>query len=209
MNLVCFSNNTAGGLVCDLLNNSTSEFDGYKTTGSAHNAFKISDTSTVQWSVDVEQWRKLVERFKNSDMWMGTHLHPSGIPDIKVFDKVLAITTETRESKLYRWLRYYHGWWCKANPQWQESDNLSAKDQIRELAKNVFVEFTAYPGCWNVEFSDIVNGRFIKENSLNQHYFYNWKSSNSFLNYTSDSWAYLRFYEAEWELINGSPYHYT
>lgn len=208
MNLVCFSNNTAGGLVCDLLNNTSSELNGYKTTGFAHNAFKISDTPTVQWSVDVEQWQNLVKKFKHSNIWMGTHLHPSGIPDIKDFNSVLAITTHTRESKIYRWLRYYHGWWRKDNPSWQETDDLSCKDQIRELAKNVFVEFTAHPGCWNVEFSDIVDGTFVRQNDLNQNYFHNWKSANSFLNYTPDVWAYCRFCEAEWELSHGLPYRY-
>lgn len=55
MNLVCFSNNTAGGLVCDLLNNKQSMSDGYKIRSKEHNTFKIDDTPSIQLTTDVKK----------------------------------------------------------------------------------------------------------------------------------------------------------
>lgn len=207
MKLVCFSNNTAGGLVCDLLNQKTSAISGYKTAGPEHNALKIGDTPTIQRKVDQSLWASAVER-NRSDVWLGTHLHPSGIPDRLMFEQILAITTETRQSKLYRWLRYYHGWFKNAHPGWMESEELHTIDQIRELAKNVFEPFESFPGCWNVEFADIVTGKFVSEHRLDIHHFNQWQKANDFLYDSSDSWAIRCFNEAEWELANNKPYKY-
>lgn len=209
MKLICFSNNTAGGLLCDLLNNRTSDMTGYRTEGPHHSAFKVGDAPGVQWSVDTEIWNSRIIQNQNFDCWLGTHAHPSAIPDIQVFDKVIAITTMSRSSKLYRWLRYYHGWWKSHNPQWRETNDLVDIDQMREMAKNVFVEFTPHPNCWNIEFCDIVDGIFVEQQGLNLEYFHKWKSSNQFLNYDTKEWAYLRFCEAEWEILHKKPYKYT
>jgi hypothetical protein len=208
MKLVCFSNNTAGGLVCDLLNNHTSSMVGYRTDGLYHNAFKIGDVPGVQWTVNPSDWTKAVSRNREMDHWLGTHLHPSGVPDLSIFTDVIAITTCQRQSKIYRWLRYYYGWFQSEHPEWVESDDLADIDKIRELAKNVFEEFTPYHGCTNVEFADIVNGNFTSSQNLDNDHFQNWRNANSFLDYYSDSWAYQRFCEAEWELSNQMPYKY-
>jgi len=207
MKLVCFSNNTAGGLVCDLLNQKTSIISGYKTAGPEHSAFKIGDTPTVQRTVNPILWGEAVKR-NNLNIWLGTHLHPSGIPDRSQFQQILSITTETRQSKLYRWLRYYHGWFKNSHPDCTESNDLSRIDQIRELAKNVFEPFESFSGCWNVEFEDIVNGVFVTEHGLDIQHFNQWQKANDFLYNLSDSWAIQRFNEAEWELTYKRPYKY-
>ena len=207
MNLVCFPNNTAGGLVCDLLNNTQNLHDS-KTTGAEHNAFKFDDdTATVQTQVDVSQWNRRVEQLAHTDLWYATHLHPSCIPDPTVFNNIIAITTTARSSKLHRWLRYYNVWFKNAHPTWTEDDSLGKIDKIRELAKNVFVEFAPCNGCENIEFSDIVSGQFVQNRGLNADYMHRWLTANPWLTDT-DSWATQRFNEAEWELQNHLPYRY-
>jgi hypothetical protein len=208
MKLVCFSNNTAGGLVCDLLNHQRSGINSYRTTGSAHSAFKLGDSPGIQWSVDPVTWQQQVDRFWGTDHWMGTHVHPSGIPDLNPFQQIVVISTESRRSRLYRWLRYYHGWFCHHDPHWVESDDLVSIDRIRELAKNVFDPYTPHPGCWNVEFEHIVSGQFVADHGLDHEYYQQWRNANQFLYSSANSWAVQRFHEAEWEILNQKPYRY-
>jgi hypothetical protein len=208
MKLVCFPNNAAGGFVCDLLNNKQSAMVGYKTVGSEHSLFKISDTPTVQFSIDTDKWNQRVAEWKLLDLWVGTHAHPTAIPNLTEFDKIIAITTQSRLSKLYRWLRYYHGWFLTEYPNWIENEELDTIDKIRELAKNVFVEFSPVAGCINIELEDIINGIFVTSYKLDQEYFLKWLQANPWLNIDSETWAIKRFNEAEWELQNNQPYKY-
>jgi len=209
MKLVCFSNNTAGGLLCDLLNRKTSKFSGYKISNLEHSAFKIGDTPTIQTQINLHAWQSRIDRYKNQSEWFGTHAHPSCIPDLSVFEEVISITTVTRKSKLYRWLRYYHGWFKNAHPDWQESDSLEQIDKIRELAKNMFEVFLPHDNCKNVEFEDIVEGKFVKEFDLDIEHFSNWKTNNTWLyNFKDADWAVQRFCEAEYEIATGVPFKY-
>jgi hypothetical protein len=207
MNLVCFANNTGGGLVCDLLNNKFN-INSYKTANIEHSKFKIGDTPTVQFLFDIDQWNRIVDNNREFDSWGGTHIHPSVIPDLSIFNRVIAITTHSRNSKLYRFLRYYHGWFCTEHPNWTEDNSLATIDKIRELAKNVFVEFVEHPDCENIEFEHIVNGNFVTNNNLNIEYFTKWKLSNPWL-YNIPEWSAKRFNEAEWELTHKKPYRYV
>ncbi len=208
MNLVCFSNNTAGGLVCDLLNNKQYSADGYKLNSIEHSILKVGDSAGVYRLVDLTLWNQRLLTLKKG-IYYGTHNHPSCIPNLVQFDNVIAITTSTRESKLYRWLRYYHGWFKSTQTNWIESQDLEKIDKIRILAYNVFEEFEPHPNCINIEFADIVSGKYINENKLNIDYFNIWKERNPWL-YTenNESWAVKRFIEAECELLNNMPYRY-
>lgn len=210
MKLVCFSNNTAGGLVCDLLNNKQPMINSYRTTSGEHSVFKIEDTPTVQTTIDVDKWNQIITAHKNSDVWFGTHAHPGCIPNFDMFTKVIVITTESRQSKVYRWLRYYHGWFKSTHKDWFESDELDKIDKIRCLAKNIFHPFMSWnhPNCHNIEFEHIVSGKFVEINNLNTDNFNLWKKHNPWL-YPVDetSWAMNRFIEAEYE-TSGSPYKY-
>lgn len=210
MKLVCFCNNTAGGLVCDLLNGKDSLVTGYKTNGPEHSYLKLGDTSTVQYTVDNSHWDELVNKHKGTNAWVGTHCHPNGIPNIDSFDKILIITTESRESKLYRWLRYYYGWFCHTYPDWYETDELERIDKVRELAKNVFPPFVSFPGGLNVEFADVVAGKFVSDHGLNKEVFSSWKERNPWLtDHVTYKWGVDRFNEAEWELLHQKPFKYV
>lgn len=210
MNLVCFSNNTGGGILCDLLNNKTPNMNGYKCTGVEHSLLKISDSSTVSREVDSKRWQQVIIQLLSNDAdnrWVGTHYHPSAI-SLQSFKTTIAITTESRESKLYRWLRYYNGWFKTIEPDWQETSNLDQIDRIRCLAKNVFEPFESHPQCTNVEFADIVSGEFIYKNNLNKEHFAVWQQNNPWLYNDNNTWAVDRFNEAEYEIINQTSFKY-
>jgi hypothetical protein len=194
--------------VCDLLNSHTNPMLGYKTTNAEHSAFKVGDSFTIHTDIDIDMWNQRISKYSHTDSWLGTHTHPTVIPDLSKFDKILAITTSSRKSKLYRWLRYYHGWYLTAFPDWKESDSIESIDKIRELAKNVFEEFVPHPLCINIEFEDIVNGNFVTQYNLNKEYFDQWATNNHWLYQDTKSWAVCRFDEAESELSNGTPFKY-
>lgn len=208
MKLVCFSNNTGGGLLCDLYNNKIGNLEGYKTNGPEHSTFKLGDTETICTSVDIVKWNSRVSSFYSSPQWFGTHLHTDYIPDPSKFERIVSVTTETRHSKLCRWLRYYYGWFKVNHPDLEESSDLVVIDKVREFAKNVFVPFHKSSIGETVEFEDIVNGRYIAQNNLNMDYFKKWQQGNDFLYNYNNTWAYLRFLEAEYELESGLPFRY-
>lgn len=212
MKLVCFSNNTAGGLVCDLLNNKLPIMIDYKTDSVQHKVFKIDDSPTIITEISDKNllvWNELVKKKKNLNLWYGTHYHPSCIK-LEDFKSVICITTLTEKSKIYRWLRYYHGWFKSEYSNWIEDETIEKIDKIRELSKNVFVEFKPHPNCKNIEFEDIVNGKFVMENNLNQTYFELWKENNQWLyeENLEQSWCVQRFFEAKWELETNQSFRY-
>ena len=209
MNLICFSNNTAGGLLCDLLNGNRVQLEDYKTIGHAHSLMKIGDSPDIQTSIDHNEWNKRIGLYKNYTFWAGTHCHPIGIPDLSVFDQIICITTEHRQSKLLRWLRYFQGWYKHTHPDFQENDSLETIDKIRELCKNVMISYNAHPTCINVEFYKIVNGDFVRELGLNEKEFKKWQDKNHFLyTHSVNDWAVKRFNEAEYEVVNQTSFRY-
>ena len=50
-----------------------------------------------------------------------------------------------------------------------------------DIATGVIEDFEPHINCTNVEFSDIVNGKFVRDYNLNLDYFNKWKELNSFL----------------------------
>ena len=181
MNLICFANFTAGGLLCDLLNNTTSKINGINLkTNLAHSFLKINDNGRVCRTFNKDFWDKrlngnkillLVTETLNKDLssfYVGTHSHPSCIPSeyLNKFNKVISITTETQESKFFRYVRMCHG----------------LKDTVPEHnVYNVIESFESSANCINIEFKDIVNGKYILENNLNYEYYKIWREANPFL----------------------------
>lgn len=209
MKLVCFANNTGGGLLCDLLNQTRSRFEGYKTSSSEHSMLKITDTPWIEKKFDQESWNQTVNYIVLKDKWFGTHYHPSIIPKLDQFESVIAITTETRQSKLYRWMRYYYGWFKSVHPEFVESDDIESIDKIRCLAKNVFMPFEAHPKCINYEFSKLVDASLIYDLQLDSEYFIQWQQRNPWLyDFNTFNWAVQRFNEAEYELSTNTSFKY-
>lgn len=182
MKLICFPNYSAGGLLCDLLNNTVSEIVGMTMVGNMpHNIFKSYDNGRVCRTFDESFWLAEIEgirsgkgtaRYKfqifDQNLWFGTHCHPSCIPDyiFAQFDSVMAITTERRSSKFFRYLRTCHAFPTQ-NP--------------KHLAINTQEAFESNIKCVNIEFEDIVNGKVVDDYKLNDTHFNNWKNANKFL----------------------------
>jgi len=185
MNLVCFPNFTAGGLVCDLLNNTVNQFEGITLQNNlAHHLLKSGDNGKVFRTFDSAFWDKEIELFKKekhpyseeaigrdlSNFYVGTHCHPSCIPDnyFSQFNKVISITTERTESKLFRYIRMCYG--------------LKQQYNLPEHNARLVVEsFEQDSRCSNIEFNDIVNGKFVTDYNLNLIHFEQWKNLNNFL----------------------------
>ena len=209
MKLVCFSNQTAGGLLCALLNKySKLNLRGYTIPNPEHDFLKITDTPSIESTFNKSLWYQKLSKGLFQNSWVGTHYHPSIIPNLKDFESVICITTETRQSQLYRWIRYYNGWFVANTKDWQQTDDIDRIDRVRILAKNVFIPFTSHPYCTNIEFTDIVNGKFIIDRGLNTEQFEEWKQVNPWLYDNEETWAIKRFNEAEYEIINKKPYIY-
>jgi len=175
MNLVCFPNYCAGGLLCDLLNNKTTSLVDSTLPSVEHNTFKQNNFGfRVQRVFDIKLWNKKVNMYREqpiyNDTYFGTHIHPNYIPDLKVFNKVMVITDLTNLSKWYRFLRIFH-------LHLKNTDEHAVKDLLIQL-KDTFVD---HNDCKNIEYCDIVNGEFVIENKLNVEHFNNWSKANSWL----------------------------
>ena len=179
MKLVCFPNFAAGGLVCEILNpiDSVDFVVGITFNHNVHhNLMKIGDNGKVYREFDEAQWQARLLKVSrlpptHQKMWLGTHCHPSCIPEkyLNQFDEVMAITTETRLSKYYRFLRYCH-------------DHVIGKQYTPEtIAHFVMESFESNPRCINVEFQRIVDGTWATEMNLNNNKYLLWRELNSFL----------------------------
>jgi hypothetical protein len=204
MKLVCFANQTGGGLMCDLLNKEeSSRYNKYHITSATHGMFKTGDTGGVHRIFDEAAWLKSLDKLneklsKNqipSDaMYFGTHCHPSCIPEkyLSMFDEIIAITTETTNSKLLRFVRIYNGIIKILGGSWDgppdgytiQDDSFYFTEKVDEIKARCYLsldEFESNSNCTNIEFEDIINGKFVNDNQLNNNIFNTWKEKNSFM----------------------------
>lgn len=170
MKLVCFPNQTAGALICDLLNNKISKLDNGQVKSVEHNFFKIGDNGIlVQRKFDKEKYYNKFKHYNSLNwtkgVWYGTHIHPNYIPNLNEFENVLCITDETIESKWYRAVRLY---------EMEFSPDMTFITHLKDT-------FVNHKDCINIEFSDIVSGKFVKDNNLNIEHFERWRQQNSYL----------------------------
>ena len=174
MNLVCFPSFTGGGLVCGLLNERFTPIDGMTVNSKEHNIFKTGDNWKSPYKEYLKElWDYNVKIYGRTRYWFGTHCHPSVIECLASFDKKIAITTTTTTSKYYRFLRSYYIYF---------QNNTDPEFNMDGLVSNILNdEFEPHNDCTNIEFSDIVDGTFVKEYNLNLDYFNIWKEKNIFL----------------------------
>jgi len=119
---------------------------------------------------------------------------------------VIAITTTSYRSKLYRWTRAYHHYYSKSIP-WTSLQGQDRIDKEKETAKNYLKSFDPvfHANLVNIEFSEIVENstefRQLVNNEKTNNHLERWKNINKFL-YEDDIWnsaPFKRFYEAELE----------
>ncbi len=215
MNLICFSNQTAGGLLCDLLNGANySVFNLYQINSPTHAAFKIGDRQNVYRTFDEQAWTQKVAKLDRwtadqlKNLWVGTHCHPSCIPNkhLQMFDKIIAITTENNRSKLLRFIRAYHGMYKMRGGKWNgpepgykiQDDSFyfaNKVEDIKNLCNHTCMTFESHLSCINIEFEHIVDGSYVKEHNLNMTLFEEWKKFNPWLYKPIDSFLLQIFNE--------------
>jgi hypothetical protein len=158
---------------------------------------------------------------KSADTWVGSHWHPTVIPErILNAGKVIVITSERYASRLLLFIRLVYGIikLGKGVAPWDTELGVQINDEIKQailaggfdlndplddsLMFDLFRDkldfflrhfenrvgdlsanniWRPHPLCQNVEFEDIVNGNFVRDNNLNIEVFNYWKSINSFL----------------------------
>jgi hypothetical protein len=140
MNLIAYPHYTCGGLLCDILNNTFSPIGAHGgIANTSHNLGKIGDSPSVFDEYDPLQFDQLVEKYRGTSVWIGTHCWP-GINNISNFDTVILVTTATYRSKIYRWVRAYHHYYSSTT-QWTELSGMARVDKERETAKNYLKPF--------------------------------------------------------------------
>ena len=229
MNILCYENHMAGGLMCDLLNNTSlanvlslkkSSDLPYTIYNREHHMLK---SGIIDPLIDIGNGvftdkiysaciRELKYRNKPQDTWVGTHWHPTVIPDhILTSNKVIVITNERYASRLLLFIRLVNGIikigkgitpWDVALGKKPSTDITEAilsagfnindlldesimfdlfPDQLKRYKSQANHRWKSHSLCQNVEFEDIVNGNFVRDNNLNIEVFNYWKSINPFL----------------------------
>jgi hypothetical protein len=216
MNLICFPHYTCGGLLSDILNVTWSNIAPNGGIGSInHSIGKIGDSNDIFDVYDSNLLYKKIESYtlKETD-WIATHCHP-GLLDFSKFDQIIAVSTSTFKSKIYRWARAYHHYYDKST-SWKSVNGLDRIDKERETAKNYLKSFSpaVADNIVNIEFSEVVeNTKMFKKltgNLETKTHLDRWHTVNSFL-YDPEFWystPVKRFHEAELEINLNTSYIY-
>ena len=216
-NLLCFPHYTCGGLLCDIMADTFSPLAANGGISSInHSLGKISDSDTIFDNFNSAEVLSDLKKIKvDKDCWVGTHCWP-GLLDTSQFGQIIAITTTTYRSKLYRWIRAYHHYYKKSEP-WLAVSGMDKVDKERETAKNYIKPFLPVTGLnvVNVEFAEIVESSQLFNNLIANYtaskHMQRWKKVNNFL-YDKKIWnsdPVKRYYEAELEANLNQHYVYS
>ena len=216
MNLVCFPHYTAGGLLCEIFNNTSSKTlarGGF--SNKQHQYGVIQPDAPVLDKFDPAIFFRQIEQMRDmhniqDTEWIGTHCWP-GIIDHTKFNKIINITTCTNRSKIFRWARMFNLYF---KPRIDSSlTEMDYVDKVRILATEYVKPFVPVKGnnITNIEFSSIVDFDAAAKNLMGDNSRYDvWKEHNIFL-YDDAIWnsdLAKRFYEAEYEVLTGKEYEY-
>lgn len=213
-NLVCFPHYTCGGLLCDILNNTWSQISSNGSIlNQQHSLGKIGDSAAIFAEFDEQL---LIEK-KNqwllpAGTWVGTHCWPTKNL-CNEFKQIIAVTTSTSRSQVYRWARAHHYFF---ESQWTDLSGIEKIDKVRETAKNYILPFDPVlcPNAVNLEFAEVVENtvefqHIMKPHTVDSH-INRWQQVNAFL-YDQNFWnstAAKSFFQAEYEFKLKKYYMY-
>lgn len=222
MNLVCYPHYAAGGLICNILNQppDSGSHIGSVVSSLEHFLF-IGDNHDVYDEFDLMEFEnKRQEALKTAPPnkpWLGTHCHPYRI-NLTNFNQSISITTESFQSRLYRWLRVYNLYF---KPQWENYFLLDRNDLMRETAKSYLKPFykcnrlAGKEQLIEIELQDIVEctptfKRICQQLTKNPNFgkVDLWLSKNDFLKDYQHRPEYASFMQADYELSTGISYSY-
>ena len=218
MNIVCYPHYAAGGLICNILNQPPVTGSHISSTVKSLEHFLfIGDNDDIYDDFDSNVFeQKRIEAqtlYPPNKPWLGTHCHPIGI-DLSNFKLSISITTNSFESKLYRWLRAYNLFF---KPQWEHYTGVERIDLMRETAKSYLKPFYSIdvPKLIQIEFCDIVNltpkFKVMCQSLTNNTDFSKvdtWLVNNSFLKSYTNLPEYYSFLQADYELSTRTQYTY-
>ena len=194
MKIICVASYCAGGLMCDLLNETKSPF----TASIVQTRFNhvLKSPLTNRWNgnneevpylilpIHEKQWLDLTTNLISKEWtqgnWFAHHQPVSIIPNIEDFEEVIHVTVTTIKS---RWLRFLRHYWLEVNRQKMIQDH--ALDTVKDM-----INIIKYDPSWlpsedarvtNVEFEDIVSGVWSKNNKHDLDHLNNWKKKNDFI----------------------------
>lgn len=155
MNLISFPGYTCGAILCDILNKESSQVGPNNNILSGkHNILKIElengyngkEFSKHEFATRIDaasQYKKL------SNAWIGTHCWVGDI-DVSKFNNIIVITTETKNSKIYRFARVFYTMISGRFPY------TKAKKPKDIKMYNQSYEKVNKPNFINIEFEDFV-----------------------------------------------------
>jgi hypothetical protein len=176
-NIVSFSDNGCGGILCALLNNEPLIFYNTNAVNSpTHKELKIKN---------IEEFNRKVEQLSNNNLWYGTHNHPSIFLSDNNIHKIIYINQIKPESKVWLSLRLS----CNKDGFYENSfiDFL-----INLFLKNNNIWTTAINddkiiSCELYDFINDINYRLNLFNELgilyDENKFQEWISRNNFMPY--------------------------
>ena len=187
MNIITVGSYCAGALISDLLNGVRSPFETSVIKSRWNHILKASDDGSFLHLVlpeHTQEWIKKTEVLVKKDWTQGkyfaTHQPPHLIPNLDIFDRVINVTTQTDKSRFYRFLRHYY---VEINGQKILQD--THKDEVRFMINickydPTWVDSNA-PNVTNIEFEDVVEGRFCDSIDGDQTHMASWKKRNAFI----------------------------
>lgn len=156
MNLICFPNYTCGAILCDILNKESSQVGENNNFYSAkHNYGKIPANTYNGKDFDVDALYAKTLRLDNignlRGAWIGTHCWP-GLIDSTLYNNIICISTENRNSRIYRFARIFY---TMVSGRWPNQPKPQKPKDIYNY--DVAFEKVYMPNVINIEFEDWVN----------------------------------------------------
>lgn len=187
MNIVTVGSFCAGGIATDLLNCERNPFETSVIQSKWNHILKIADYQSrlhITLPEHTKEWLKRTEYLVQKDWtkgkYFGAHQPPQLIPNLNIFEHVINVTTNSDKSRFYRFLRHYY---IEINGQKMIQER--AIDEIKNMMNSCkfdteWVDYDA-PNVTNVEFEDIVEGKFCDSINGDQEHMAKWQKRNYFI----------------------------
>jgi len=189
MKIVCTGSFCAGALITDLLNGTKSPFEVSVVQNRFNHILKVplegNNPNNIPWILlptHTDEWLELTEdlcdRSWTEGKWFAHHQPAWIIPNLDLFEDVIHITTESMKS---RWLRFLRHYYIEINGQRMIQDvHLSNILGMMNIVKHD-PSWLEVPNVTNVEFEDIVSGKWCEENGFDMSHMKDWQNRNKWL----------------------------